>query len=89
MRRPYALRPVVELFSDDRWNRVKRLICVAKNPKVLMSALGQKPTFRPFIAMSALPPKADIVRHGGNVRCAPKADSCSAAKLLIRSLYLR
>jgi hypothetical protein len=25
-----------------------------------MSALGQKRTFRPFIAMSALPPKADI-----------------------------
>jgi hypothetical protein len=24
--------------------------------------------------MSALPPKADIVRHGGNVRFAPKAD---------------
>jgi hypothetical protein len=25
-----------------------------------MSALGQKQTFWPFIAMSALPPKADI-----------------------------
>jgi hypothetical protein len=25
-----------------------------------MSALGQKRTFGPFIAMSALPPKADI-----------------------------
>jgi hypothetical protein len=24
--------------------------------------------------MSALPPKADIVRHGGNVRFVPKAD---------------
>jgi hypothetical protein len=36
-----------------------------------MSALGQKRTFWPFIAMSALPPKADIdsarhhVRFGG------------------------
>jgi hypothetical protein len=30
-------------------------------------------------SMSALPPKADIVRHGGNVRLVPKADSCSAA----------
>jgi hypothetical protein len=28
----------------------------------LMSALGQKQTFGPFIAMSALPPKADIKR---------------------------
>jgi hypothetical protein len=26
-----------------------------------MSALGQKQTFGPFIAMSALPPKADII----------------------------
>jgi hypothetical protein len=25
----------------------------------------------PFIAMSALPPKADIVRHGCNVRFVP------------------
>jgi hypothetical protein len=24
--------------------------------------------------MSALPPKADIVQHGGNVRFVPKAD---------------
>jgi hypothetical protein len=30
------------------------------NPDPLMSALGQKRTFGPFIAMSALPPKADI-----------------------------
>jgi hypothetical protein len=30
--------------------------------------------------MSALPPKADIVRHGGNVRFVPKADICGAAK---------
>jgi hypothetical protein len=33
-----------------------------------MSALGQKQTSRSEIAMSALPPKADIVQHGGNVR---------------------
>jgi hypothetical protein len=30
--------------------------------------------------MSALPPKADIVRRGGNVRFVPIADSCTAAK---------
>jgi hypothetical protein len=29
--------------------------------------------------MSALPPKADIVRHGGNVRFVPKADSTIVA----------
>jgi hypothetical protein len=36
-----------------------------------MSALGQKQTSRSEIAMSALPPKADIVQHGGNVRFVP------------------
>ena len=39
-----------------------------------MTGLGQKRTFGPSVAMSALPPKADIVRHGGNVRFVPKAD---------------
>jgi hypothetical protein len=39
-----------------------------------MSALGQKQTldWRPL--MSALPPKADIVHGGGDVRFVPKAD---------------
>ena len=45
-----------------------------------MSAMGQKQTSRSDIAMSALPPKADIVLHGGKVRFVPKADSCTAAK---------
>jgi hypothetical protein len=45
-----------------------------------MSALGQNRTWRGECAMSALPPKADIVQHGGNVRFVPKADSCTAAK---------
>jgi hypothetical protein len=39
-----------------------------------MSALGHKRTLRRFHPMSALAPKADIVRHGGNVRFVPKAD---------------
>jgi len=30
-----------------------------------MSALGQKRTFTRLWPMSALPPKADMVRHGG------------------------
>jgi hypothetical protein len=33
--------------------------------------------------MSALPPKADIVQHGGNVRFVPIADSCSASRKLL------
>jgi hypothetical protein len=39
-----------------------------------MSALGHKRTFGIIQLMSALPPKADIVQHGGNVRFVPKAD---------------
>jgi hypothetical protein len=37
-----------------------------------MSALGQKRTFGPFIAMSALPPKADIAERDRDVRFVPK-----------------
>jgi hypothetical protein len=33
-----------------------------------MSALGQKQTFGPFIAMSALPPKADMADRVCDVR---------------------
>jgi hypothetical protein len=38
----------------------------------LMSALGHKRTFRKILPMSALPPKADIVQQGGNVRFVPE-----------------
>jgi hypothetical protein len=49
------------------------------NLEPVMSALGQKRTFGPLIAMSALPPKADIRRRYCDVRFVPKADSCAAA----------
>jgi hypothetical protein len=39
-----------------------------------MSALGQKRTLRLVRLMSALPLKADIAQHGGNVRLVPQAD---------------
>jgi hypothetical protein len=39
-----------------------------------MSALGQKRTFSRSIAMSALPPKADIAQRGLDVRFVPIAD---------------
>jgi hypothetical protein len=45
-----------------------------------MSALGHKRTFRSAIAMSALPPKADIQRHLFEVRIVAKADSCTATR---------
>jgi hypothetical protein len=41
--------------------------------------LGQKQTSDCRPLMSALPPKADIVQHGANVRFVPTADSCTAA----------
>jgi hypothetical protein len=44
------------------------------NSEPLMSALGQKQTLRRPRSTSALPPKADIVQHGGNVRFVPIAD---------------
>jgi hypothetical protein len=49
-----------------------------------MSALGQKQTLRGVRPMSALPPKADIVERQWHVRFVPKADSCTAAKRIVR-----
>jgi hypothetical protein len=45
---------------------------VTKNS--LMSGKGQNRTLKRLHPMSALPPKADIVHDGGNVRFVPKAD---------------
>ena len=39
-----------------------------------MSQMGQNRTLNRLHAMSALPPKADIVQHGGNVRFVPDAE---------------
>src|SRR5215472_9869427 len=47
-----------------------------------MSALGQKRTFSPRNAMSALPPKADIGRAGRDGRFVPKADITSSLRAL-------
>jgi hypothetical protein len=50
------------------------------NPEPLMSALGQKQTWRSEMAMSALPPKADIRADDQDVCFGPKADiGCFAA----------
>jgi hypothetical protein len=38
------------------------------SPEPLMSALGHKRTLGLVSLMTALPPKADIAQHGGNVR---------------------
>ena len=46
-----------------------------------MSAMGQERTSPVHLAMSALPPKADIDRRDRHVRFVPKADSCTAARL--------
>jgi hypothetical protein len=46
-----------------------------------MSALGQKQTSRSEIAMSALPPKADMVQRD-RIRFVPKADILRFSKEL-------
>jgi len=45
-----------------------------QHPEPLMSALGQKQTLGRVRLMSALPPKADMDRHGRDVRFVPIAD---------------
>jgi len=45
-----------------------------------LSALGQERTSPTYLAMSALPLKADKQQTCRNVRFVPKADSCTAAK---------
>jgi hypothetical protein len=45
-----------------------------------MFALGQKQTFECVRAMSALPPKADVDQHGGDVRFVPKAGKVHRSK---------
>jgi hypothetical protein len=52
------------------------------NYEPLMSALGQKQTLQSVRPMSALPPKADIGTQPRDVRFVPKADSCTAAKIV-------
>jgi hypothetical protein len=60
-----------------------------------MSALGQKQTFAPQKAMSALAPKADMCGAARDVRFGPKADievdlasSLNPAKLVARVVTL-
>ena len=54
-----------------------------------MSALGQKRTWRDQIAMSALPPRADIPRRNLNVRFAPKGDVQSTRGVCPKKSELR
>src|SRR5262249_1047620 len=54
-----------------------------------MSALGHKRTFRPPIALSALPPKADICSAPAHVRFGPKADIASFTQLSRRQWRAR
>jgi N12 class adenine-specific DNA methylase len=44
-----------------------------------MSAMGQQRTSLAYLAMSALPPKADKQQMSRFVRLVPQADSCTAA----------
>jgi hypothetical protein len=57
--------------------QVKKELC--NRIAAVMSALGQKQTLDRRPLMSAIPPKADIVHGGGNVRFVPKADIADIA----------
>ena len=56
--------------------RAGRAEVVQARPKMphTMSAQGHHRTFCSVQWMSALPPKADVVRHGRDVRSVPKPD---------------
>jgi hypothetical protein len=60
------------LRPTERGTRVK---LHGNNLELPMSALGQQRTCRPDIAMSALPPKADIERQTPHVCFGPEADT--------------
>ena len=60
----------------------------SSNLEPLMSDLGQKQTSAHVCVMSALPPKADIGTQSWNVRFVPKADSCTATKVVCYSIAL-
>ncbi|MGB8394456.1 MAG: hypothetical protein WCE27_12625, partial [Pseudolabrys sp.] len=55
-------------------NHYKKLGLAFAARRQLMSALGQKRTFRDAGPMSALPPKADMCSATRHVRFVPKAD---------------
>src|SRR5262249_46253400 len=67
------------LRSTERGSGVK---LQGNNRELSMSALGQKRTFLEFCAMSALPPKADMVQHDCDVRC-QKRTLCTAQSIAI------
>jgi len=46
----------------------------------VMFVVARKEAFRPPVAMSALPPKADMCGAARDVRYGPKADICSAKR---------
>ena len=66
-----ANRPKLNQCLKSSCGHLHNLTVVASNP---MSALGQKQTFTRLQPMSALPPKADMDQHRGDVRFVPKAD---------------
>src|SRR5215471_18081765 len=66
-----------DTLMQDRTSPTRRSLLATHGRTI---HLGQKQTSRPAWTLSALPPKADIERHGWHVRFVPKADSCTTAK---------
>ena len=86
----YSAKSLVDL-RDDLGLEVKAfmmwlVIIIGRRRQTFLGAFSgasrasAKKAYTHKFAMSALPQKADIVHGGGNVRCVPKADSCSAAE---------
>jgi len=77
---PAKFDPYVTIFNEtsfaqtcaQRSKEICRIFMSAS--QIDFTALGQKQTFGLRNAMSALPPKADMDRHGCNVCFVPKAD---------------
>src|SRR5215831_839317 len=69
--RPERLgQATIKIFALDQ--KLPAPMSHGGNPEPRMSALGQKRTLKDVRAMSALHPKADIIRLLGDVRFVPK-----------------
>src|SRR5262249_3159830 len=75
--------PFIPMANRDRPSRCA-IFSRSFSTKLRGANSGHPHRFVSFVvAMSALPPKADIGTQSRNVRFVPKADSCAAAKRLL------
>jgi hypothetical protein len=65
---------MAQVLSNDIHGYGPGASCLVRHLSLASDTVMAAEGRRPEIAMSALPPKADIVGHGGDVRFVPKAD---------------